>query len=259
MPRSVPLAADKEGINRLKNKGGASLKVFYDLENARLDQAGGVVPRPGLVVDATVPGTKGLFGYGGLKHVFAAAAVAVPPGYRLNILPHPTTPSRTIAAIPYVGVMLGRLFVVARFDNGDVYYYWLTNPSAWAPNAVYGYRQNVQPVVVNGFYYAATNTDTTTPLWAAGQTKAVGNFVQPTTHNGYLFEATAVAGTAPVRTSTTEPTWPTADGATVVEYNYGGTLPPAPSEPSPTYPPNVEGEYAPFRESEDPNIRTQAQ
>lgn len=250
--RQVLLAADKEGINRLKNKGGASLKVFYDMENARLDQAAGVVPRPGLVVDATVPGTKGLFGYGGLKHVFAAAVVAVPPGYRLNILPHPTNPARTIAAIPYVGVLLGRLFVVARFDNGDVYYYWLTQPSSWAASRVYGFRQGVQPTAPNGFYYLATNADTTTPLWSAGQTKAVGNFVQPTTHNGFRFEATAVAGAAPVRTSTTEPVWPTTEGATVVEYNYGGTLPPAPTTPTPTYPPGVYDEFAPFGDASDP-------
>lgn len=255
MARNVTLAASKYGINRLKNKGGASVKVFYDLVNARLNKAGGIGPRPGLVTDATLPaGTKGLFGYAGKRQVFASSAVTITDArYQLNILPHPTTPARTLARIHYAKVVLGRIFVVAEFDNGDIFYYWLRQPNAWAAATVYGYQQIVQPSTPNGFYYTATNTDTTTPLWAAGTEKTVGNYIQPTTYNGFRYEATAVAGSAPVRTSSAEPTWPTTDGATVIEYNYGGTAPPAPTTPPPTYPPEIDNEYGPWGPGADPN------
>lgn len=78
------------------------------------------------------------------------------------------------------------------------------------------------------FYFDSTGTNLgfqitanfalTSSTWAAGVAKNVGNIVKPTTPNGYAYVATAVSGTVSGTThATTEPTWPTVVGNTVVD------------------------------------------
>jgi len=51
-------------------------------------------------------------------------------------------------------------------------------------------------------------------IWAPSETQAVGDLCVPTTLNGYLYRATSVTTGI---TGTTQPSWPTAVGATVVD------------------------------------------
>lgn len=254
--RRYALEIQKTGINRLRTKGGASPEALYDFTNARVDTAGGLGPRGGLVDDATLPaGTVGLYGFKGKLHVFASAPVTVAnTKYQVNILRHPTNPSvRTLAKVHYCHPMLGRLYVAAEFDDGSTYHYWVTNVSSWQASHVYAYLQQVQPVVINGFVYEASNA-ATTQAWAKAETIIVNDERQPTTYTGYKFKAVAVAGAAPVRTSDVEPTWPATEGTQVVEYSYGGaptsTTPPSQGTGG-LRDPNISTEYSPF------GVRTQ--
>lgn len=253
--RRVELSIQKTGINRLRVKGGASPEALYDFINARVDTAGGIGPRNGTVLDYALPaGTKGLYGYKGKLHVFASSPVTVSdPRFQVNILRHPSNPARTLAKVHYVHPILGRLYVAAEFDDGSGFHYWITNAAAWQATKVYAYLQQVQPIASNGYVYEASNT-VSTQAWAGAETIVLNDERQPKTYSGFKFKAVAVAGTAPVRTSDTEPTWPTTEGATVVEYSYGGT-PPVTTPPDQgsggLRDPDISQEFSPF------GVRTQ--
>lgn len=254
--RRFGLDVQKTGINRLRTKGGASPEALYDLTNARVDTAGGLGPRGGTVKEAvSLAGTKGLHGYKGKLQLFASTPVAAPSAdYQVNVLRHPTNPTvRTLKKIHYVHPLLGRLYVAAEFDDGSVFHYWITNAPAWQATTVYGYLQQVQPVIANGFVYEVSNA-ITVQSWAKAETIVLNDERQPTTYSGFKFRAVVVAGAAPVRTSDVEPTWPTTDGSQVVEYSYGGapsnTTPP--TQP-PTFPPDIGDEYGPFPPGENPD------
>lgn len=252
--RQVVLSTQKGGISRLRDKGGASAETLYDLQNAYITTAKTIRARPGRTTHLTLaPGTVGLASFNGMFYVFAEDFVPQPdPRVECVILKHPTNNARTITKIHFAQPFLGRLYVVAEFDNGDIYHYWVTNAPDWQANTIYGYKQQIIPTTPNGFVYEVTNLDST-PAWTAGETITLGTFRQPRTYSGFKFEAVAVTGTAPVKTSDTEPTWPTTEGAQVVEYSYGGTTPSTtPPAPTPTFPPSVGGEYGPFPPSEDP-------
>lgn len=243
----IVLSTQKGGISRLRDKGGASPETLFDLQNAYVTTAKTIKQRPGRTVHLTLsPGTVGLESFDGQFYVFASTFVAQPAGVTCIVLRHPNNAALTLTKIHFAQPFLGRFYVVAEFSNGDIRHYWVTNAPAWTANTIYGFLQKVSPTIPTGLVFEASNTDSS-PLWTGGETIVVGNQRQPTTYNGFKFEAVTVTGTAPVKTSTTEPSWPTTDGATVVEYSYGGTDPnTTPSTPPPTYPPDVGDEYGPF-------------
>ena len=246
--RAINLSTQKGGISRLRDKGGASPETLYDLTNGYVTTAKTIRARPGLTTAITLmPGTVGLTAFNSQFYVFSAAPVAQSnPDVTTVVLPHPSNPARTLTFIHFAQPFLGRLYVVAEFDDGSIFHYWVTNAAAWQANTVYGYLQQVQPTAINGFYYEVTNISNV-GAWRAGETIVLNDERQPTTYNGFKFRATSVVGTAPVKTSDTEPTWPTTEGGTVIEYSYGGSTPStAPPDPTPTYPPGVIGEYEPF-------------
>lgn len=257
--REVVLSTQKGGISRLREKGGASPETLYNLENAYVTTAKTIRQRPGMPTLFNLnPGTVGWASYAGQYFVFASVFVAQPAGVTCLVLKHPTNASLTLSKIHFSQTFLGRFYVSAEFSNGDIRHYWVTNAAAWAANKQYGYRQQVVPTVPNGFVYEAINVSTI-PSWVAGETVTVGTTRQPKTYSGFYFEAVSTTGAAPIRTSDTEPVWPTTEGAQVVEYSYGGTPPPSgPPTPPPTYPPDIGDEYGPFGPGNNPNYNIPA-
>lgn len=257
--RQIVLSTQKGGISRLRDKGGASPETLFDGVNCYVTTAKTIRQRPGLPTFITLnPGTVGLATFDGVFYVFAEDFIAQDdPRVECVVLKHPTTSTRVITKIHFAQAFLGRLYVSAEFDNGDIYHYWVTNAPDWQADTIYGYRQQVIPTTPNGFVYEVTNVDAT-PAWTGGETITLGMFRQPRTYNGFKFEAVAVTGTAPVKTGDTEPLWPTTEGAQVVEYSYGGVTPPTtPPDPTPTFPPDVGGEYGPFPPGENPEFPQQ--
>jgi hypothetical protein len=179
--------------------------------------------------------------------VFASTFIAqTDPRVTCIVLRHPTNAALTVSKIHFAQPFLGRFYVSAEFSNGDIRHYWVTNAPTWTANTIYGYLQKTTPTVPTGLVFEASNVDST-PLWTGGETIVVGNQRQPRTYNGFKFQAVTVTGTAPVKTSTVEPVWPTTEGAQVIEYSYGGTTPnTTPGTPSTGLPPDVEDEYGPF-------------
>lgn len=246
--RAVTLSAQKAGISRLRDKGGASEQTLYLLKNGYVTTAKTLRARPGRTqTNSASPGTIGLTAFNDQFYVFASSLIAqADPDVTCVALPHPSNPARTLSRIHFAQPFLGRLYVAAEFDNGDIFHYWVTNAAAWQASTIYGYLQQVQPTTPNGFYYDVSNTSTVVS-WSSGVTIVLNDERQPRTYNGFKYRAVNVAGTAPVNTSDVEPVWPTVEGGQVVEYSYGGTTASTtPSTPPPTYPPGIRNEYDPF-------------
>ena len=98
--RPVPLYNLKQGINRLRVKGGANPSSLYDLVNAWITVDGSVDPREGTiraqVLDAT---THGLMADDGVFNVFSIVQETVPAGYVDNVLTPPTNTTETAATV----------------------------------------------------------------------------------------------------------------------------------------------------------------
>lgn len=250
--RAITLSTQKGGMSRLRDKGGASPETLYLLKNGYVTTAKTIRARPGRTsLTAVDSASVGLTAYSGQLYTFSSAALPGLPALTNIVLPHPTNSALTIIRIHYAQPFLGRLYVVAEFSDNSIHHYWVDNPPARKPLNIYGYLERVQPTVPNGYYYEASNVSTAT-RWTSGETIVVNDLRQPTTYNKYNYKAISVVGTAPVKTSETEPTWPTQHGATVVEYSYGAA-PPVTTPPPPViqYPTDIIDEYGPF----PPNAR----
>jgi len=216
--RSVSLSAVKAGITRLRDKGGASPDSLYDLLNGHVDASRSPVQRPGTAVDAILPpGTVGLCAFQGKLHVFSSNFVD--PGddrYVVDILRHPNVDyAGGLSRIHFAKPFLGFLYVVAEFENGDVFHYWLQFKGNWLPLTFYKIDDTVKPSTPTGFFYKATSVDNP-PAWNPSTKYALGDVVQPTVYNGYKYTVVEADGDNPA-SGTTEPTWPTTDGAQVTE------------------------------------------
>lgn len=252
--RQVVLSTQSGGMSRLRERGSASAETLYDLSDAYVTTAKTIKQRPGLTRDIVLqPGTVGLASYAGRFYVFAADFFSqTDPRVTCVVLPHPTLPDVALVKIHFAQPFLGRLYVVAEFENGDIRHYWVTNAPDWAANTVYGYLQQVQPTVHTGFVYEAANVSSVVS-WTSGATIVVSDERQPTVYNGFKYRAVTVTGTAPVRTSDVEPTWPLTEGGTVIEYSYGGaSSAPSTPDPTPTFPPDIGNEYGPFPPGSEP-------
>lgn len=218
------LRALEGGITRLRNKGGASASWLYDLVNGYVRQDGSIASRPGTDNEIILPaGTKGLTAANGELVVFSSTPKAVPAGVRCEVLRHPTEPTRVLAEIHFAGPFLGDangalLYVVAEFDNGDVYHYWQrTAGAAWQANKAHGAGESVSPTAPNGLMYVAKRLGTAAQPWAPKVDRVLADRVEPTTPNGYTYVAVDMSGN-PTTGSGTEPKWIAADGAEVIEY-----------------------------------------
>ena len=206
--RSAPLTTLKGGIDRLRTKGGARADSLYDLVNGHLTESRTAVARPG---------PRRLF--------------SLDPTYTKGLV-----------------YFMGALYVVAEFQDGTVYHYWLQKAETWQADTVYSPGALVEPAVPNGLVYRATRLGSPYPSWAPGVRRSDGSggsaydqsIVEPTEYNGYYYVCIDTLGSNPV-SGATEPTWPTERGALVVEDVDGGvstspttTTPPSSSVPTPT-------------------------
>lgn len=246
--RPVSLNAVKSGMTRLRDKGAPSPESLYELTNGYRTAAGSIRNRPGTRIDIILPpGTKGLVGFEGKQHVFCAEPVTISDvgyvtglEYVAHILRHPTDLGRELAVIHFAQPFMGFLYVVAEFDNGDVYHYWLEEIDTWEAQTVYSEGDRVAPTVPNGFMYRATRLTSAGTPWAPNVTRTVGEVIEPTTSNGFSYECIATTGANPA-SGATEPNWPASDGAIVIELTDGD--PTTPPEPVVTDPPPSGGGY----------------
>lgn len=226
----IALTAINGGINRLRTKAMADKNSLYDLVNGYVTQTGTIKVRPGTLRAANIGAysgagtTFGLMAFQGSFHVFATSIVSVPPNYVLHVLFNPNSLATPIALahIHFAAPYLGGIYVVAEFVDGNVFHYWIQdsvsedNSNVWQANTDYQIGDVVIPIVPNGYQYVASRANAANPVWTPNTLETVGTTIEPTIANGFMYTATQTDGANP-STGATEPTWPTSDGAQVVE------------------------------------------
>ncbi len=248
--RNEVLTAVKGGINRQRLKGAAPRDALYDLLNGYVTSAKTIRVRPGTLRVATLPEdtggdplTRGLVSLGGSLHVFAVDMMDVPDGYVLHVLSHPDGLDSNgdpvpLSRIHFAAPLMGYLYVVAEFEGGDIYHFWLQEGDAWEASTAYELGEIVTPANSTGLSYQATRTGSANPSWVAGARREVGDVVEPTTFNNFKYTVVDVQGDNP-RSGDTEPTWPTSDGqqfnedAEVDGLGLPVTTPDPPEQPTP--------------------------
>lgn len=246
--RQQSLSAVKAGITRLRDKGGASADSLFDLLNGYVTAARTIKIRPGSRIAYEVPsGTIGLIYFRDRFWVFANQAMGAPSAdYRVEVLRHPTQTAAQLRDIHFAVPFLGYPYVVAEFDNGDVFHYWLEDGEVWQPGKTYFPGALVRPVNGNGLTYRLESDTSAYVAWAPNVGRSVGDVVVPTTDNGFKYTVTETSG-ASSRSGTTEPAWPTNAGETVYE---DANIPNAlgsNTTTTPAVPPNVKDRYGPGR------------
>lgn len=216
----------QRGIDRTRVRGDTSVSALYELTNAYITTAGRVKKRPGFALQtsgdvvALDANTRGLFSAGGKLYTFYSVdSVTELDGvshYRLMPpLPASGDTAPTLVAVHFAGLYLGKLYVVAEFSDGNIYDYWLQLDGTWQADHVYLEGAIVEPSTPNGMAYEATGDDHP-PAWQPQQQYAVGDEVQPSVYNGYKYRLIEASGESPA-SGTTEPDWPTVEGAQVDE------------------------------------------
>jgi hypothetical protein len=200
--------------------------------------------------------TKGLARYSATYTPAGPFGVALTPSFN-NAASYP------IKEIHFAAPYLGGIYVVAEFDvpsalaatNGTVAHYWIQsstgsdNADVWLASTDYQIGDVVIPPTQNGLTYVASRAGPANPLWTADTLETDGNVVEPNVSNGYKYTVTATEGANP-STGATEPTWPTSDGAVVMELSSVAndqtiTLASAAPNPPPATPPRYIGLYTP--------------
>jgi hypothetical protein len=248
--RSVALTAIKGGINRQRTKGGALEDSLYDLVNGYVSKSKTVVVRPGTerthVLPTNTAGegeTKGLMAFEGELHVFSDQVVTVPDGIVLHVITHPDATVEepiALATIDFAAPFMGFPYVVATFENGDTWHFWLQDGDEWEAETIYKAGDIVVPTTDNGFAYQASRLLPANTMWAPNVLRADGDVIEPTVYNDFYYTAVDTQGDNP-RSGEVEPIWPTEDGARINEDADGSSSEP----PSVTEPPNVAALPAP--------------
>jgi hypothetical protein len=176
-----------------------------------------------------------------------------PATFCVNVLLHPTDPSASLSKIHFAAPFQGSLYVVAEFDDGGIYHYWLQEADAWEADTEYSANEFVRPTTDNYFVYRARRFGNAYPAWAPGVSRTAGNGsgiepsrIEPTVYNEYYYEVVDTDGDNP-RSGTVEPDWPTNSGERIIE-NADGTeaadpnevTPPAPPEPNQPQPASLQ-------------------
>lgn len=244
--QAVHLGGLKRGIDRTVTRGAQAGTGLYDLVNAYVTISGSVKKRPPFKKVAQLDAsTRGLFGNNAKLRTFYSGAVLTSPlpgTIEYDALQPPPaavtgdTPP-VLKSVWFDALYLGRQYVIAAFDDGTDYHYWLQSDgsaAAWQANHAYNVNAVVQPTTPNGFYYTIGNSDFP-QAWLPSTKYSVGDVVVPTTLNGWKYTCVDAVGDSP-SSGTTEPTWPASDGATVTEEHdesSSTTQPPAvpPSNP----------------------------
>jgi len=233
---NVALTTSKGGINRQRTKGGALEDSLYDLVNGYITRSKTIKVRPGSVrthdladdTEGDSP-TKGLVAYNGALNVFCHTDVEVPSGIVLNIITHPDqTPDNPIPIqeINFAAPFMGYLYVAATFTNGECRHFWLQSGDEWQAETVYKLGDIVVPSVPNGLAFQAQRLTDPNPAWAANVSRALSDVIEPTEYNDFYYTVVETQGDNP-RSGSTEPVWPTEDGAQVFEDADGAADTPA--------------------------------
>jgi hypothetical protein len=254
MSRPVTLSAFTAGMTRLRTKGGASPETLYELTNCYVTASRSILPRPCHALLTLVPtGSKGLCAFNGVLYTFTADKTLVNTGSTtLVVLRHPDPAfAGSLSKIHFAQPMMGKLYVVAEFSDALVKHYWLIDPPVWQATHHYKANDIVQPVLVGnrkGLYFKAVQSASVDPAWTPNIQHSLADQVQPTVYNGFVYRAVEINGstflpnpsTAP--SGTTEPVWPTTQGATVLESSSGFAeiVPNPPPTPPPSTPPGRE-------------------
>lgn len=246
--KTQSLSAVKAGITRLRDKGGASADSLFDLLNGYVTAARTIKMRPGSRIETVVPdGTIGLIYFRDRFWVFANQSMGSPTDtYRVEVLRHPTQTAAQLKDIHFAVPFLGYPYVVAEFDNENVFHYWLEEGEVWQPGKTYFPGALVRPTTGNGLAYRLEGDTSAYTPWTPNVGRSVGDVVVPTIDNGFKYTVTETTG-ASARSGTTEPAWPTNAGETVYE---DANIPNAlgsNTTTTPAVPPNVKDRYGPGR------------
>lgn len=199
--RTITLSAIKQGMQRLREKGSPDPASLYDLQDGYVAIDGSVKQRPGTELAYTLPaGTLGMCAHDGELVVFSTSPKACPAGVRCEVLTHPFFPSQGLTYIWFAAPFLGFPYVVAEFENGDVYHYWLQAANAWEASTTYKEGQIIVPSVPNGLGYKAHRVLPKYPTWIPGMEVVLGTKVEPTMANGYYYQATETSEAAGIGT-----------------------------------------------------------
>lgn len=199
--KSITLSAQKQGMQRIREKGSPDPASLYDLRNGYVAIDGSIKQRPGTELAFTLPaGTLGMCSHDGDLVVFSTSPKACPAGVRCEVLTHPFFPSQGLTYIWYAAPFLGYPYVVAEFENGDIFHYWLQASNAWEASTAYREGQIIVPSTPNGLGYKAHRVLPKYPTWVPGMEVVLGTKVEPTTANGYYYEATETSEAAGVGT-----------------------------------------------------------
>lgn len=253
--KALELGPLKQGINRLRDKGGASVKFLYDLLNGYIDVTGTARSRSGTSKVVTLPtGSVGLSWFNGEYQVFSTTPIdtstlAVP--VKVNVLHHPDpTFTGTIARIHFAKPFLGVMYVVAEFSNGDVYHYWLQQGKSWQASHNYFPEEKpdelpVTPVTANGFFYEPSPADSPKP-WKPLIERSVGDVITPSADfiannpaaADYKMVVSEIIGSVPA-SGDSEPQWALTVGGVTYEYYQPGQTNPGDGTTAPSSSPST--------------------
>lgn len=199
--KTINLSALSQGIQRMREKGGADPASLFDLEDGYVTIDGSTVQRPGVALEHDLSaGTIGYCVHNGDHVVFSTSPKACPTGVRCEVLTHPFFPSQGLTYIWFARPFLGYLYVSAEFENGDVYHYWLQAATSWEASTMYVEGQIIVPSTPNGLGYKAHRVLPKYATWIPGMEVAVGTKIEPTAANGYYYEATEISEASGVGT-----------------------------------------------------------
>jgi len=181
------------GLDRRKSRDTAGADSLYELRNAQVSAGHELVKRACAGIIATLMSSSvALRAALGKLNVFSSdmAATVGNPLFAMNYLPHPTDSARILARVHSMEAFRGYLYVAAEYDDGSKFHHYLDAGST------------------------SSTPRFASPAWAASTAYATASphFVTPTTPNGFRYECTT-GGTS----DSSEPTWPTTVGATVVD------------------------------------------
>ena len=227
--RIVALTTLKQGIQRIREKGGANPNTLFDLLNGFVQADGSVKSRPGTSVAAVLPAdTHGLLAINNKLVTFSHQPKSgLPSGYACEVLVHPEDATKAIKKIWFAAGFIGYPYVVAEFVDGKVFHYWLrqtgTSAGTWEANHAYANGFILAPG--NGYAYVASRLGEAYPPWEPSTARSVNDVREPTVPGDFKLTVTAVAGASP-RSGENEPVWKLEDGGVTIEWADTAPVPP---------------------------------
>jgi hypothetical protein len=164
-----------------------------------------------------------LLSFNGTRNTFSHQVETVPDGYTVHILSHPdSTPDDeiTLDTIHFAAPFLGFLYVVAEFDNGDVFHFWLQSNGSWTADTIYRAGDIVEPTDPQGIAFRATRNGSAYPSWAPRVPRTVGDNIEPTVYNDFFYTVIDTIGSNPA-SGDVEPDFPQVEGAQITEDTEG--------------------------------------